>query len=77
VLWLILFFALLNLGLGYVAACSLGQGPPGLIEAWDALCAGPRRAEPETPSPSKPFEDAVEPSADAPFAELPEPLEAT
>jgi len=76
VLWLILMVALLNLGLGYAAACSLGQGPPGLIEAWEALSAGPRRPTsetPETPEASEPSEDAAEPSAEAAPEEAPEP----
>jgi hypothetical protein len=75
VLWLILLVALLNLGLGYAAACCLGQGPPGLIEAWEALSAGPRRARsetPETPDASELSENAAEPFAEAAPDEAPQ-----
>ncbi len=42
--------ALLNLGIGSLVAVYLGHGPPGLLEAWDALCADSSRS----PRPASP-----------------------
>ncbi len=38
---LVLLVALVNLALGYYLAVRFGYGPPGLIEAWEALFAAP------------------------------------
>jgi len=72
VFWLILLVACLNLGLGYAAACCLGFGPPGLIEAWEALSVDLRPRRPEAPAAGESSEDAPDPSADTPLGETPD-----
>ncbi len=42
VVFLIFVIGVLNVCLGYVLAVRLGYGPPGLLEAWDALSAEPQ-----------------------------------
>jgi len=67
-IWLILAVALLNLGLGYAAACCLGKGPPGLIEVWHTLHADLRCPGSATPGSADCSENAAEPPPDAPQA---------
>ncbi len=38
---LIFVICVLNVLIGYAAAVYLGYGPPGILEAWDALVADP------------------------------------
>jgi len=80
VFWLIILVAIVNLGIGCAVASYLGHGPPGVMEAWEALCAGPVRTSPppvcEASSPADdlgqfaqlPLSGMLDAEADAPCA---------
>jgi len=59
VVLLTLMIGVLNVCLGYAAAVLLGWGPPGLLEAWEALTTEPAAAGRDT-APEQSVEQLVQ-----------------
>ncbi len=70
---LVLVVALVNLALGYFLAVHFGYGPPGLIEAWEALFAAP--APSVRDRPAEPTAEQSERTGEQAEAEPSQPLD--